>query len=110
MLDIALIREKPEWVIEQVSLLNDTAPIAEILAADKKRREIIQEEETLRQERNASSKSIGRLIGQQKKLDKEISQLQKEPGNIQTVQRHPVPKTSQKTRTQASEGETSSLQ
>jgi seryl-tRNA synthetase len=38
MLDLNLIRERPEWVKEQIARLNDTAPIDEILALDEERR------------------------------------------------------------------------
>ena len=38
MIDINLIRQKPEWVKEEIAKLNDTAPIDEILAADLRRR------------------------------------------------------------------------
>ena len=74
MLDIALIREKPEWVSEQIKKLNDTAPIQEILEADSRRREIILEEETLRQQRNVASKQIGQLMRELKQLEKDIKQ------------------------------------
>lgn len=74
MLDIKLIREKPEWVKAQIAKRNDNAPIDEILADDARRRELIQEVEQLRQKRNTSSQSIGRLMGQLKKLQKELKQ------------------------------------
>ena len=45
MIDINLIRQRPEWVKEQIANLNDTAPIDEILAADERRREILREVE-----------------------------------------------------------------
>ncbi len=63
MLDINLIREKPAWVKEQVAKRNQTAPIDEILADDGRRREILQEVEELRRQRNESSKQIGRWMG-----------------------------------------------
>ncbi|MFZ0548070.1 MAG: serine--tRNA ligase [Candidatus Promineifilaceae bacterium] len=72
MLDINLIREKPEWVKEQIARLNDTAPIDEILAADERRREIIGEVEELRRQRNESSKQIGRWMGTLKKLEADL--------------------------------------
>jgi seryl-tRNA synthetase len=72
MLDINLIREKPEWVKEQVAKLNDTAPIDEILAEDTRRREILQEVEELRRQRNESSKQIGRWMGSLKKLEADL--------------------------------------
>ena len=41
MIDINLIREKPEWVKAQIARLHDSAPIDEILAADTRRRETV---------------------------------------------------------------------
>ncbi len=70
MLDINLIRNRPEWVKEQVAKRNDSAPIDEILQTDQRRREILQEVEALRQERNVASKAIGRVMGQLKKAQK----------------------------------------
>jgi seryl-tRNA synthetase len=72
MLDINLIREKPEWVKEQIARLNDTAPIDEIVAADERRRQILQEVEELRRQRNESSKQIGRWMGTLKKMEADL--------------------------------------
>ncbi len=74
MLDINLIREKPEWVKEQIAKRNDTAPIDEILLADARRKEILHEVEELRRQRNESSKQIGRWLGSLKKLQAQLSQ------------------------------------
>jgi seryl-tRNA synthetase len=63
MLDLNLIRERPEWVKEQIARLNDTAPIDEILGLDDERRTLIQQVEQLRQQRNEASKEIGRWMG-----------------------------------------------
>jgi seryl-tRNA synthetase len=63
MLDLNLIRERPDWVKAQIARLNDTAPIDEILALDEQRRAVIQEVEQLRQRRNEASKEIGRRMG-----------------------------------------------
>jgi seryl-tRNA synthetase len=76
MLDINLIREKPEWVKEQIARLNDTAPIDEILAADARRREILSEVEELRRQRNEASKQVGRWIGTLKKLESDLRQAE----------------------------------
>lgn len=76
MLDINLIREKPEWVKEQVANRNDSAPIDEILADDGRRREILQEVEELRRQRNESSKQIGRWMGSLKKLEVDLRQAE----------------------------------
>jgi len=72
MIDINLIRERPDWVKEQVARLNDKAPIDEILAADARRREILQEVEALRRQRNESSKQIGQWMGTLKKLTADL--------------------------------------
>lgn len=72
MLDINLIRERPEWVKAQIARLNDTAPIDDILAADERRREIIGEVEELRRKRNEASKQIGRWMGSLKKMENDL--------------------------------------
>ena len=76
MLDINLIRQKPEWVKEQVARRNDTAPIDEILAGDNRRREILQEVEELRRQRNEASKQIGRWMGSLKKLEADMQKAE----------------------------------
>lgn len=60
MLDINLIREKPEIVRAALRDLNTEAPLDEILALDIQRRDLLTEVEALRAERNAVSKEIGR--------------------------------------------------
>lgn len=72
MLDISIIREKPEWVKEQIAKRNDTAPIDDILSGDARRRRILQEVEELRRLRNESSKQIGRWMGSLKKLEADL--------------------------------------
>lgn len=76
MLDLKLIREKPNWVEAQIAKLNDTAPIAEILAADQRRREIIQEQEELSRQRNVASKSIGQRMGQLRRIKSELQTIE----------------------------------
>jgi seryl-tRNA synthetase len=60
MLDINLIRERPEMIKAAMVALNAEAPIDEILMLDARRRELLTEVEALRAERNAVSKEIGR--------------------------------------------------
>src|SRR5690606_20693001 len=64
--------EKPEWVKEQIAKLQETAPIDEILAADQRRREILQEVEELRRRRNEASKQIGNWMGSLRKLEADL--------------------------------------
>jgi seryl-tRNA synthetase len=59
MLDINFIREHPGEVKTALVTLNAEAPIDAILALDARRREILQQVETLRAERNAASREIG---------------------------------------------------
>jgi seryl-tRNA synthetase len=61
MLDIGLIRSKPDWVKAQVRKLNTEAPIDQIVSLDEERRALLQEVEVLRQERNRVSKEIGHM-------------------------------------------------
>jgi seryl-tRNA synthetase len=61
MLDINLIRENPELVCAALEKRQmDVAPVAQVLDLDLKRRTLIQTAETLKAERNAGSKEIGR--------------------------------------------------
>jgi len=61
MLDINLMRENPDLVRKALELRQlDAAPVDQVLDLDLKRRTIIQEVETLKAERNAGSKEIGR--------------------------------------------------
>lgn len=77
MIDINLIREKPEWVKEQIARLgDDKAPIDDIQVADARRREIIQEVEELRRVRNESSKQIGVWMSTLKKLESDLKQAE----------------------------------
>jgi seryl-tRNA synthetase len=76
MLDINVIRERPEWVKEQVAKRNDSAPIDEILAGDGRRRQILREVEELRRQRNAASKQIGRTMGTLKKLEADLKRAE----------------------------------
>jgi seryl-tRNA synthetase len=71
MLDITLIREKPDWVREQIQKLNDAAALSRIdsiLALDQQRRQLLTESEAIQAHRNRLNKSVGQLRGN-KKLD-----------------------------------------
>lgn len=71
MLDIALIREKPDWVKAQIKKLNDDGAlprIDKIVELDEKRREIRTRTETAQASRNKLNKAMGQLRGN-KKMD-----------------------------------------
>ena len=62
MLDINLIRENPDLVREALKKRqSDPSPVEQVLALDEQRRELIQQVETLKAERNAVSKEIGKM-------------------------------------------------
>lgn len=57
MLDIKFIRENPDHVQKNVNFRGGKVTVAEVLEADRKRREFIQQVESLRASRNQSSKA-----------------------------------------------------
>lgn len=66
MIDINLIREKPEWVKAQIAKLNDAAASARIdaiLDLDKQRRTLLTESEQIQAARNKLNKAMGKLRG-----------------------------------------------
>ncbi len=63
MIDLRLIREKPDEVRAAIASLQLTAPIDEILEFDEQRRSLLTEVEAMRARRNEMSKEIGRLRG-----------------------------------------------
>ena len=74
MLDIKFLRENPEIVKQNIrNKFQDTKlPLVDqVIALDKENREIKQEVESLRAERNKISKEIGKLMGQGKKEEAE---------------------------------------
>jgi seryl-tRNA synthetase len=64
MLDLALIRQKPDFVKAEVAKLNAEAPIDQIVELDERRRALLTKVEALRQKRNAVSKEIGKMKDQ----------------------------------------------
>jgi len=63
MIDLKLIREKPDLVREAIVSLQLSAPIDAILSLDEQRRDLLREVEQLKARRNTVSKEIGRLRG-----------------------------------------------
>ncbi|MFN3568410.1 MAG: serine--tRNA ligase [Caldimicrobium sp.] len=61
MLDIKLVREKPDFVKERLKSRGGEYPIEEVLRLDEKRRELIQIIESLRHTRRVKSEEIGIL-------------------------------------------------
>ncbi|MHB8625444.1 MAG: serine--tRNA ligase [Aggregatilineales bacterium] len=66
MIDIALIRERPEWVKQQLRNLQDEPAVARIdriLELDKQRRALLHESETSKAVLNKLNKAVGNLRG-----------------------------------------------
>lgn len=78
MLDIRLIREKPDWVRQRLATrgAGDEARIDELLQLDEQRRKILAEVETLKSRRNRVSKEIGALMGQKKTAEAEAKKAE----------------------------------
>ncbi len=61
MLDIRLIREKPDWVKARLATRGGEYPVDRILELDAERRRLVAKVDTLRHERKTLSEEIGRL-------------------------------------------------
>src|SRR6476660_8354627 len=74
MLDIKLIRERPDFVRQRLSMrgAGDEARVDEVLKLDEQRRKLLNEVEVLKAQRNKASKEIGALMGQKKIQEAEV--------------------------------------
>src|SRR2546422_1830011 len=87
MLDIRIIRERPDFVRERLASrgAGDEAKVDELLKQDASRRKRVSQAEQLRSQRNRLSKEVGALMAQKKseeaetlkKKVREISELLK---------------------------------
>jgi seryl-tRNA synthetase len=73
MLDIKLIREKPDFVRQRLASrgAGDENRVEDVLKLDEQRRKLLAEVESLKAQRNRVSKEIGALMGQKKIEDAE---------------------------------------
>ena len=78
MLDIKLIREKPDYVRQRLATrgAGDEALVDDILQADEQRRKALAEVEALKALRNRVSKEIGALMGQKKLAEAEVKKAE----------------------------------
>jgi seryl-tRNA synthetase len=97
MLDIKLIREKPDFVRQRLALrgAGDEARLDTVIQLDEQRRGRLSEVEALKAQRNRVSKEIGALMAQKKvpeaeakkketrELGDRIAQLDKEAGSLE---------------------------
>jgi seryl-tRNA synthetase len=99
VLDIKLIREKPDFVRARLATrgAGEGARIDELLQLDEQRRKVLAEVETLKAQRNRVSKEIGGLMGQKKAAEAEakkketrdlgdrIAELDKRAGEVEVA-------------------------
>lgn len=78
MLDIKLIREKPDFARQRLTTrgAGDEKLIGDILLADELRRKVLAEVEALKATRNRVSKEIGALMGQKKIAEAEAKKAE----------------------------------
>jgi seryl-tRNA synthetase len=78
MLDIKLIREKPDFVRERLATrgAGDEARVEDVLKLDEQRRTILSELESLKAQRNRVSKEIGALMAQKKAAEAEAKKAE----------------------------------
>jgi len=97
MLDIRLIRERPDYVKEQIAKLQTTAPIDEILAIDEQRRATLTEVEGMRAQLNEGSRKTGKVpagaerdahIAEMRRLGDEIAELNNKVNALDAEQQH----------------------
>jgi seryl-tRNA synthetase len=75
MIDINLIREKPDWVKAQLLKRMDAVDFSEVLKLDALRRELLQKNETMRGERNTASDNIAKLKKAKQSADADIAAM-----------------------------------
>ena len=99
VLNIRLIREKPDFVRQRLATRGggDEVHIDELLSLDEQRRTLLAEVEALKAERNRASKEIGALMGQKKTAEAEakkketrelgdrIAALDKQAADVETA-------------------------
>ncbi|MBI5606161.1 MAG: serine--tRNA ligase [Deltaproteobacteria bacterium] len=75
MLDLKLIRERLAWVQDRLSLRGQDLPWGTFETLDKERREILQEAEALKHQRNVVSDRIGRLKQEKQEAQEAIEEM-----------------------------------
>ena len=86
MLDIKLIRENPDFVIEKLKLRNeDTGIIEKIQEIDKKRLQVVQKAEALKEMRNKVSNEIGLMKKNKQNADDKIAEMKNVSDEIKTL-------------------------
>ncbi len=99
MLDIKMIRDRPDFVRQRLAArgAGDESKVDEVLKLDEQRRKLLNEVEAMKAQRNRTSKEIGALMGQKKTQEAEakkkvtrelgdrIAQLDKQAAEAETA-------------------------
>jgi seryl-tRNA synthetase len=85
MLDIKFIREHPDLVKEGIRKKGDVDRIDEVLLLDKKRREVIQKTEALKNQRNVVSEEIAKIKKSGQDAIQAISEMNKVKDEIKSL-------------------------
>ncbi|MBS3051193.1 MAG: serine--tRNA ligase [Candidatus Aenigmarchaeota archaeon] len=88
MLDIKLIRERPEVVLDNLAKRNDPSVVHmlhEFIETDKERRDILQDVEKLRQKRNTITHTVMELKSQGKDASASMKEAVELPGKIKKL-------------------------
>ncbi len=88
MLDIRLVRENPEIIeanLKKRFQEDKIRMLGELIAKDKKRREILQEVETLKRDRNILTKEISELKSQKKPAENKLAEVKKVADRIKAM-------------------------
>lgn len=85
MIDVKLIREKPDFVQENILAKNEKADVKVILDFDEKRRSIIQEVEKLKNQKNVVSGEIAILKKNQQDATAKIEAMKQVADNIKNL-------------------------
>lgn len=89
MLDIKLIRENPDIVRKDLKKRHDTEKLKwvdELIDADKKRRDIIQQVNELRKKRNEVTQDIAKLKKEGKDASKKLKEVKEIPDKIKKLE------------------------
>jgi seryl-tRNA synthetase len=84
MLDIKLVREKPDFVRERLATrgAGEEAQVDELLKLDEQRRKLLAEVESLKAQRNRDAKEIGTLMAQKKAAEAESKKETRELASV----------------------------
>jgi seryl-tRNA synthetase len=90
MLDLHFVRENPDAVREAIRKKRENeskADVSKVLAADERRRALIQKTEVLKRERNSASEEIGKLKREGKDAAERMAEVRRIGDEIQTLDR-----------------------